>query len=66
MTIKHCRHVDRDTFKLWLTTNQIRPASIDDMWGTHHDRPAYAHPVTGQPYIAMPCSAAETWPSHAG
>jgi len=57
----YCRYVDRETFKRWLETKQIRPASLEDLHGTHHSRPAYAHPNTGQPFIALPnTEAADT------
>jgi hypothetical protein len=54
MPLNHCRHIDRDTFRRWLAARQIRPASLADMWGTHHNRPVYAHPNTGQPFVALP------------
>lgn len=54
MAIKHCRHCDREVFRRWVEEGQIRPASLDDMWGTHHNRPVYAHPNTGQPFVALP------------
>ena len=52
--MNYCRHVDRDTFKQWLAEKQIRPASLEDMYGTHHKRPVYAHPNTGQPFVSLP------------
>lgn len=52
--LKHVRHVSKEQFKEWLATGDIRPASLEDMWGTHHDRPCYAHPVTGQPFVSLP------------
>lgn len=56
--LKCARHVSREKFKEWLDAKAIRPASLEDMWGTHHDRPCYAHPVTGQPFVSMPDTAA--------
>lgn len=56
--LKHVKHVSRETFKKWLDEKQIRPASLEDMWGTHHNRPCYAHPVTGQPFVSMPNTTA--------
>lgn len=60
--MKHCRHIDRNTFRRWLTSGQIRGASLQDCLGTHHDRPIYAHPNTGQPFVAMPGTEAERHP----
>jgi hypothetical protein len=40
-----------EEFKILLSKKQIRPASLDDVWGTQHDRPIYLHPNTKQPYV---------------
>jgi hypothetical protein len=40
-----------EEFKNLLSKKQIRPASLDDVWGTHHERPIYLHPNTKQPYV---------------
>lgn len=45
--------IDKEQFKIWLSEGQIRPASLEDVWGTHHNRPCYSHPNTGQPYVAV-------------
>lgn len=59
--MKVLKNVPRDTFKSWLDAKAIRPASLEDVWGTHHDRPVYAHPNTGAPFVALPGTDAETW-----
>ena len=37
-------------WRIALLERTIRPASLDDVWGTHHQRPLYKHPNTGQWY----------------
>jgi len=51
--MKVVRHMDKDTFKQLLQEKKIRPASLEDVWGTQHDRPIYAHPNTGQPFTTV-------------
>jgi hypothetical protein len=46
--------VPSDTFKQWIQDKQIRPASLEDVHNTHHARPCFAHPNTGQPFVALP------------
>lgn len=47
-------HVDVYVFKRWLQAKQIRPASLEDVAGTHHSRPLYKHPATDSLFVAMP------------
>jgi hypothetical protein len=42
-----------DEFKSLLFKKEIRPASLEDVWGTHHNRPIYIHPNTKQPYVKV-------------
>lgn len=57
--MKVVRHVDKPTFKAWMEKKLIRPASLEDVWGTHHDRRIWAHPNTGTPFVSVD-NAAET------
>lgn len=47
------RKVSPEEFKLLLWSKRIRPASLDDVRGTHHRRALYVHPSTGQWYVAV-------------
>ena len=38
-------------FKVLLANDKIRAASLDDVEGTHHQRPLYRHPRTGQWFV---------------
>lgn len=38
-------------FKVMLANDKIRAASLDDVEGTHHQRPLYRHPRTGQWFV---------------
>jgi len=49
--IKERQDIEPAKFKSLLEAGAIRPASVDDVWGTHHDRPLINHPNTGQPYV---------------
>ena len=40
-------------FKKLLRGGYIRPATLDDVHGTHHGRPLYRHPSTGQWFVAI-------------
>jgi hypothetical protein len=40
-------------FKRLLETKHIRPASLEDVNGTHHTRALYRHPNTKQWYVAV-------------
>lgn len=42
-----------EEFKRLLEAKEIRPASKDDVYGTHHQRPLYLHPNTGQYYVKV-------------
>ena len=45
--------VSTEEFVALLHTKQIRPASLDDVQGTHHKRALYKHPNTGQFYVKV-------------
>ena len=45
--------VSVEEFKRLLKAKEIRPASKDDVFGTHHKRPLYKHPNTGQYYVKV-------------
>lgn len=51
--MQRLREIDEDTFKKLLVAKRIRPASLDDVNGTHHKRPLYKHPRTGQYYTEV-------------
>ena len=36
-----------------LAARLIRPASLEDVCGTHHKRPLFRHPRTGQWYTSV-------------
>jgi len=40
-------------FRRLLDAKRIRPASLEDVYGTHHKRPLYRHPVTNQYYVEV-------------
>lgn len=40
-------------FKTLLAAKQIRGASLDDVMGTHHQRPLYKHPHTGELFVSV-------------
>ena len=40
-----------EEFKRLLAAKLIRPASLEDVHGTHHQRPLYKHPNTNQLYV---------------
>lgn len=42
--------ITEEEFRLLLAAKKIRPASLEDVHGTHHKRPLYRHPRTGQFY----------------
>ena len=43
--------ISETLFKSLLLSKKIRPASLDDVVGTHHKRPLFRHPRTGQWYV---------------
>lgn len=47
------RKVSPNEFRRLLAARLIRPASLDDVLGTHHKRPLYRHPNTGQWYVLV-------------
>lgn len=47
------KSVTVEEFKTLLTSKKIRPASLDDVYGTHHRRPLYRHPNTQQYYVEV-------------
>ena len=48
--------VTEEEFKLLLRAKKIRPASLEDVHGTHHSRPLYKHPRTGEFYVEVGCN----------
>jgi hypothetical protein len=42
-----------EEFKKLLLTKKIRPASLNDVHGTHHKKKLYKHPNTQQYYVAV-------------
>lgn len=51
--------IDVETFKRWVATKAIRPASLADVNHTHHKRKLYTHPNTKQPWVAVKGSEAD-------
>lgn len=51
--MKRLLEVSVEEFKKLLTQRKIRPASLEDVNGTHHKRPLYRHPNTGQYYVSI-------------
>ena len=45
--------VTPEQFRALLAGKMIRGASLDDVLGTHHQRPLYMHPTTGEWYVAV-------------
>ena len=45
--------IEKDAFIRLLQAKMIRPASLEDVHGTHHSRPIYLHPNTRQPFVAV-------------
>lgn len=43
--------VSPEEFKQLLIERAIRPASLEDVHHTHHQRKLYRHPNTGQYYV---------------
>lgn len=50
---KRLQHIDTETFKALLAAKLIRPASLNDVHGTHHQRALYEHPNTKQYFVAV-------------
>lgn len=46
-------NVTPEEFKALLFSKAIRPASLEDVYGTHHKRPLYRHPNTNQYYVEV-------------
>ena len=42
------KKLSEEEFKQMLLNKEIRPATLDDVTGTHHKRPLYKHPRTKQ------------------
>lgn len=53
MSVERVKQVSAEEFKQLLTGKRIRPASLDDVYGTHHKRPLYRHPNTQQYFVAV-------------
>lgn len=47
------QQVTVDEFKRLLAEKRIRPASLEDVNGTHHQRPLYKHPNTQQYWVQV-------------
>lgn len=45
--------VTPEVFKALLFSKAIRPASLEDVYGTHHKRPLYRHPNTNAYYVEV-------------
>lgn len=50
---KRLKAIDTETFKALLAMKRIRPASLEDVYGTHHKRALYQHPNTGAYYVSV-------------
>jgi len=50
---KRLRDISEEEFKRMLLAREIRPASLEDVNGTHHERPLFKHPRTGQFYTTV-------------
>lgn len=59
--MKLINYVGKELFIEWLSTGQLRPACLEDVWGTHHARPCFSHPVTAAPYVSLPGTDASKW-----
>ena len=53
-TEKRTKVVTPDEFRALLKAKLIRAASLYDVEGTHHTRPLYRHPNTGDWFVAVP------------
>ena len=49
--MKRLKVVTVEEFKELLKVKAIRPASLEDVNGTHHSRHLYKHPNTAQYYV---------------
>lgn len=47
------KEITVEEFKRLLAAKLIRPASLDDCYGTHHKRNLYRHPNTKQFFVAV-------------
>lgn len=47
------RTVSEQEFRGLIARKVIRAASLEDVHGTHHKRPLYRHPRTGQWFVAV-------------
>ena len=50
---KREKKITAEEFKQLLQNKQIRPASLEDVYGTHHKRPLYRHPNTGAWFVEI-------------
>jgi hypothetical protein len=53
LLVKRLVDVSVEEFKKLLLSKKIRPASLEDVNGTHHKKKLYKHPNTGQYYVAV-------------
>ena len=51
--MQRLRNTTKEEFKRLLAEKAIRPASLEDVSGTHHKRALYKHPNTGQFFVAV-------------
>lgn len=47
------REIEPEEFKAFMRAKVIRPASLEDVYGTHHRRTLYRHPNTGQFWVEI-------------
>ncbi len=50
---KREKKITAEEFKQLLRDKQIRPASLEDVYGTHHKRSLYKHPNTGAWFVEI-------------
>lgn len=48
---KRLQHVSVDEFKQMVNDRTIRSACMEDILGTHHQKPLYRHPNTGHLWV---------------
>jgi len=46
-------NITKEDFRALLSAKAIRPASLEDVYGTHHKRPLYRHPNTNDYYVEV-------------
>lgn len=53
MIVERLKSISEAKFRELLRKKFIRPASLEDVNGTHHTRPLYRHPKTNQYYVQI-------------